>query len=158
MPEKVSLYNSNLVEKIRNTALSPKFVDERIKQVTECIFGNSPYLSEIIIKYPEFFINCFDDGFENIFSNLINEIERAEYKEREEIEAGLRKNKAKAALLIAVGEICGEFTGSVAMRHLSEFADLCVKKAAEFLLIDYHNKKQINLPNSNNPIENTGLV
>lgn len=158
MPEKVILYSEKLAENLKGGSLKQKFTEGRTRLATECIFGNSPYLSQIIINYPEFYISCFEQGFENRFLELMQTLKGQKFEQREEIESELRKYKSKAALLIAVGEICGEFTGAIAMRHLSEFADLCVNKSVEYLLLDYQNKKQIKLINQDRPIENSGLV
>ena len=128
------------------------------KQVSEAIFANSPYLSDLIIKFPEFYISLFESGFEKGFNDILTHLENLNEDSQEGLMKSLRIEKQKASLLIAITEITKIWDIETTTHKLSVFADLCTKKACEFLMKDYHIKQVIELKDVQKPLENSGLV
>ncbi len=138
--------------------LSGKLNISPVREITASIFGNSTYLSELIIKFPEFYFSLFEKGFENSFNEILQNLETHIEDSQENLMRFLRVEKQKASLLIAISEITKLWEIDKTTKYLSLFADLCVKKACEFLMSDYHNKQFIELKNIKNPLDDSGLV
>ncbi len=138
--------------------LKQKLFSEVSKKILTSVFGNSPYLSSVILSFPEFFIEIIESGFENAFRKLVGEINAISLENKEKLYSDLRLYKRKFGLLIALGEITHEMSGAEAMEKLSQFADICVELSSKYLLLKFHNAKIIKLKNEVNPFEGSGLV
>jgi glutamate-ammonia-ligase adenylyltransferase len=134
------------------------FSDALIKKTTDAIFGNSPYLSDIIIKNPEFYSKLFEAGFEECFSWSLQLIDKTPVNSQDELMKLLREEKLKTSLLIALAEISKAWKVQKTTEKLSIFADLCINRACEFLLLEYHHKNVIKLKNLDYPLKDSGLV
>lgn len=126
----------------------------------DAIFGNSPFLSKIAIKRQEIirefsakdadkswlnFRERFSASLSQFGTDLIT------------LQRVLRQNKEEAALLIALGDLSGQWSPSEVMTRLSEFADLCVSSALSCLLCIESRKENINLQNLSDPFQGSGL-
>ncbi|MDX1949054.1 MAG: bifunctional [glutamine synthetase] adenylyltransferase/[glutamine synthetase]-adenylyl-L-tyrosine phosphorylase, partial [Rickettsiales bacterium] len=158
----VLLYREKLeksLEKIENSSeIREIFYKENSLKKLNTIFSNSPYLSDVIIDFPQFFAEILQNNYQEIFEQKISEISKLQFENKSEIEEKLRIEKRKMSLLIANQEIYDFDNASIAMVNLSKFADLCVMKTAEFLLKKAHHNKIITLKNTENPFFETGLV
>ncbi len=147
--EKFTEKNPELLGKINSPAL---------KQLTNSLFGNSPYLSDIINKYPEFYFSLQEKGFDTVFDGLIDEVEAKNFDSEADIMKYLRDQKQKASLLIAIAEITKLWGIEETTDKLSLFADYCIFKSCEFLLKDSHEKQVIKLKDPSKPMNGSGLV
>ena len=152
----VSLHAERFTEK--NPGLALKVNEAPYKDLTTSIFGNSPYLSDIIIKNAEFYFSLLDDGFEDNFDKLIDDIAGQHFESEADIMRSLREQKQKASLLIAITEITKLWDIDTTTKKLSLFADHCTFKACEFMLKDAHEKQIIKLKDPEKPMTGSGLV
>ena len=99
------------------------------------VFGNSPYLGKLAEQNHEFVNDICANGFDTAFAKLMGGIRSGELAEsKKELMAILRKAKAKASLLIGVADITNSWDLVKITNSLSDFADLAVQLAVEFLL------------------------
>lgn len=147
-PESLEIWNEK-IKKISN-GIERAFADS--------IFTNSPYLSSLITKNFDFFEDIFNTGFEKNFEKIIKEIEELNSEDTDEIYRTLRKAKQKAALLIAMAEISEYWNISETTDKLSIFADICIKKSAEFIFLKQHKLGTIKLNDLKNPLDECGLT
>jgi glutamate-ammonia-ligase adenylyltransferase len=131
---------------------------QSLNLLTESIFSNSPYLSEIILKNPDFYISLFKLGFDKSFEDIILNLQNQKFELHEDIMRFLRLEKLKTSLLIAIAEITKLWSIEKTTEKLSIFADLAILKACEFLLIDANSKKIIKLKDELTPFKNCGLI
>jgi len=134
------------------------FNDEKAKKLIECIFGNSEYLSNIILKYPVFFAELLQSELGAVFEDLLNTTKNYKAQDEEDIKKFLREMKLKTSLLIAIAEITKYWSVEVTTDRLSVFADICISKVTEFLLLFYHTNQTIKLKNPKKPFEGSGLA
>jgi glutamate-ammonia-ligase adenylyltransferase len=141
---------------------NPQFKDINknpvINQITDAIFGNSPFLSEIIIRNAQFYISLFESGFERSFKELMSEVKNFVAEDEESLMRFLREKRNKTSLLIAIAEITELWNIEETTQKLSEFADLVVNKTCEYILLDAHNKQVIELKDPKKPFADSGLV
>lgn len=132
------------------------------KSLLDSIFGNSPYLSDIIIEFSEFFCDLLEKGIDENFNQQIKLISELNIKnpdlDKEKLCKELRIAKRKVALLTAISEITGEKAGAEAMEKLSLFADTCVIATCKFLFKKYAAQKIIELADDNDPFKRSGLL
>lgn len=133
-----------------NTALAARGAEifgKKGEQLTEAIFGNSPYLSQSAAREHEFFARVLEYGAENALAGITAEMAALDVlEERAGLMAGLRLAKRRLALLAAAADIAGEWELERVTSELSRFAEDCVKKAVDFLLMDSFNKGQLENP------------
>lgn len=155
--ERLETYQGKLYREIKQQGLNlPK--DNNFSDVSNSIFSNSPYLSNVIVKNLQFYLQFFEEDISEIFNTNIKKLGNYNFEKKEDLEKHLRQEKNKIALLIAFGEITGLITGKQAMEYLSIFADLTITKATEFALKYYHKNKLIVLEDESNPFHNSGLI
>ncbi len=154
--EAYGLHLGNFKEK--HPALTPYLKEKGVAEVSRVIFGNSPYLSDLICRYPEFYLRLFDVGFEECLEEIVDRLRELQPKSKDELMQILRVEKQKASLLIAITEITGIWPIAFTTEQLSLFADMCIFKSCEFLLRDYHEKQFIKLKDVDNPVIASGLV
>lgn len=109
------------------------------------VFGNSPYLSKIIEKEPEFFANLCKIGFDKAFEQLISNLKTIvlENITKAELMVILRVFKRKLSLIVALADISNNWDLKKVTSALSDFADISVKLSVEFLLQDRFKQKLI---------------
>jgi [glutamine synthetase] adenylyltransferase / [glutamine synthetase]-adenylyl-L-tyrosine phosphorylase len=96
------------------------------------IFGNSPFLTEAILAEPTFWVSLLNHGPDATFAELCAPIndELAGTQQSSDLMRNLRQAKRRAALTIAVADICGTWPLLRVTGALSEFADRCLSVAA----------------------------
>ncbi|WP_395823964.1 bifunctional [glutamine synthetase] adenylyltransferase/[glutamine synthetase]-adenylyl-L-tyrosine phosphorylase [Elstera sp.] len=96
------------------------------------IFGNSPFLTEAILAEPAFFVALLTQGPDATFAELLTPIndELAAVAQSPDLMRRLRHAKRRAALTIAVADLCGTWPLLRVTGALSEFADRCLSVAA----------------------------
>lgn len=145
----------NLTDDFGNTPLAahPEKAQEGInffknevsvpQKLVEAIFGNSPYLSKLAKMEKEFLVKLCENGFDNSFKNLLAELESLDITKinKKDLMSYLRVRKNRASLLIALADITNNWGLKQVTNALSNFADLTVKLATDFLLYEKFQQK-----------------
>lgn len=123
------------------------------------VFGNSPYLSQLLLKNPVFFEQAMKDGYDDAFGQLLEDIQHLPaFTRTEEVMEALRIAKQKAALLIALADITGEWKLEKVTSALSVFATFTLNVAVNFLLQSAAHLHEITLEDATNPSKHSGLI
>jgi [glutamine synthetase] adenylyltransferase / [glutamine synthetase]-adenylyl-L-tyrosine phosphorylase len=105
------------------------------RRLLEAAFGNSPYLSRLALREPEFLGVLLDRGPDAMLDEIGSRIETASaFENRAELMCALRCAKRQAALGIALADIAGIWPLENVTGALSRFADWCVRASIRFLL------------------------
>ena len=124
------------------------------------IFGNSPYLSKLILLQLPFFLQLCetspDEAFESAMAQLRDQ-SPAQLTHAETMKA-LRVGKQQIALLCAIADIGSIWDVMNVTKHLALFADLAVSKATDFLLSKAAQQGEITLQAPQNPQTGSGLL
>jgi len=134
--------------------------EESVLALTKALFGNSPYLTQSVLREPHIFRNIIMRGPDQVFediaagarANLSGEIGT------DRLMAGLRVAKRQVALTVAVADIAdfwdlGQVTGA-----LSRFADLALDLAVEAVLRQMASAGRITLADPDQPCRNAGFT
>ena len=102
--------------------------DKPAKALISGLFGNSPYLKRLILRSPQESLGLLKMTPDEALSTLLVTLEEQFDAEptTDEAKMLLRKAKAKAALLIAMADLCGAWALEDVTEALSKFADLCL--------------------------------
>ncbi len=145
----------------------PKLVDfaqrmnasEYGKKLLHAVFGNSPYLSQLFIKNSGLVQNIAEKGFDKTFTEFISETAHDRiFLSIEEIMAYLRQAKAECSLIVALADITESWNLEQITRRLSDFAEIALNKAVDFLLSRASGFNEIEIQDAAKPGINSGLI
>lgn len=109
--------------------------DERGLHLLRSLFGNSPFLSGIIKRHPDWIARLFDAAPETSLKALVaRTCALGAAQDENELMRELRLAKQEAALLIGLADISACWTLEETTHGLTEFADAAVAASVEFLL------------------------
>lgn len=156
------------LERWRETADSSDFGDAMRavledrggKAVLEAIFGNSPYLGQLLVRNPDIAVQALDRGPDAIFEEIITELQAgmAEVTSAEKMMPVLRQAKNRAALLIALADIADVWAIGQVTRALSDLADVSLNLAVRGLLRQLSTNGIFSLPAGDTPEADSGVV
>ncbi len=132
--------------------------NHQVRPLIQGIFGNSPYLSDLIFKHPAIFRDFLENGPEECLNSILGSLRKPASENTAATMAGLRRSKAQAALVIALADIAGLWNLDVVTGALSDFADACVTHAVRTLLLQAHAQDAIKLADIENPEVSSGYV
>lgn len=134
--------------------------DPQGKQLLTCLFGNSPYLSLLLLKEPSFLKEILEKGYATTFADLMDSMQRSmdTLASREEVMVHLRLMKRRIALLTALADISGRWQLERVTSSLSQFADMAVRTTIRYLLRDAVRSGTISLPDEHDPEKGCGLI
>ncbi|MBW7851238.1 MAG: bifunctional [glutamine synthetase] adenylyltransferase/[glutamine synthetase]-adenylyl-L-tyrosine phosphorylase [Rhodospirillales bacterium] len=124
------------------------------------VFGNSPYLSQSILREPAFLRDVIEGGAAPTFKALL---ERTVAEGDVATDLGgvmrlLRQAKRKAALAIALADVAGDWRLDEVTGALSRFADATLGVAVRFLLRQAAARGEIELAHRDDPERDSGLL
>ncbi|MDF1722229.1 MAG: bifunctional [glutamine synthetase] adenylyltransferase/[glutamine synthetase]-adenylyl-L-tyrosine phosphorylase [Minwuia sp.] len=123
------------------------------------IFGNSPYLTALIMREFELLPALTTDTLAALIDVEMRRLKGCWSTEstNAQMAAALRRIKRRIALLIAFGDTGGVWQVEEVTQALSNFADAAVESALKFLLTQAAAKGRINLPDPACPTSGIGL-
>ena len=124
------------------------------------IFGNSPYLSRLVVNEAAHFFSVLADGPEPVFNKLLNDLGSLGRSEIDEsgLMRELRRAKRCAHLTIAIADIVRAWPLEQITSALSDFADQAVQAVVSYLLRQAHLAEELDLPHPDEPARDSGLV
>jgi glutamate-ammonia-ligase adenylyltransferase len=104
--------------------------------ILKSIFSNSPYLSSLIFKYPDFTLSLFDTKIDILLNQILTEIHQEVPKitSINILTKNLRIYKAKIALLLSYADLTEKFDLFQVTDALSNFAEISVSLTIAHLL------------------------
>lgn len=114
------------------TAIKASLAHPQGSALIAAIFGNSPFLTEAILAEPAFWVELVTEGPDATFAEVMRPIndDLAAAQQFPELMRSLRIAKRRAALTIAVADLCGTWPLMRVTEALSTFADCCLSVAA----------------------------
>ncbi len=109
------------------------------------IFGGSPYLTQICLAEPGFLLQLIEQGHDRTFAELIRRLnhEVVNLSERAALMAALRVEKRRAALLIALADLSGQWRLARVTGALSAFAETSLSLVVRALLAEARDSGEI---------------
>ena len=134
--------------------------DPRATALLTAVFGNSPYLTRLILRDPEILPRLLRVGPEAALDELIAELQRhcRAATELATIMKVLRVAKTHMALLVALADIGGAWPLETVTGALTKFADACVQAALRFALGVEAAAARLKLKHMDDPESESGFI
>ena len=150
-----ALYNETYPIKIRDI-----IAKNRCKSLLLAIFSNSPYLTKLLFKYPDFALKLLEEPIDTIISDLFTELKR-NGKSTQNVNilmCHLRVAKLKISLAIAYSDLAGIWSLNKITGTLSDFAQLSLEITVNFLINDALQKGDLGHKKSRKTSKSSGYV
>ncbi|MEM9683665.1 MAG: bifunctional [glutamine synthetase] adenylyltransferase/[glutamine synthetase]-adenylyl-L-tyrosine phosphorylase, partial [Pseudomonadota bacterium] len=130
------------------------------RALLEAIFGNSPFLSELLLRNPEIATGLIERNPETVHRSIVDAVvsEAAEETSHEKVMAVLRRGKNKVALLIALADIANLWPLESVTGALSDYADLALDLTIRCLLRQFADSGAFDIPPGDAPERAAGLT
>jgi [glutamine synthetase] adenylyltransferase / [glutamine synthetase]-adenylyl-L-tyrosine phosphorylase len=131
-----------------------------ISEIADCVFGNSPYLSKVLIKHPEYVEKMAGLGPNEAWQHLIDELRIRVFGDTvnvSQLMESLRRYKQIASLHIAICDVTQLWSLNEVVSRLSELADICVKATLHNLLIAEAKKGELAVEDEKYPFSGSGI-
>ena len=134
--------------------------DERARGVLKAIFGNSPFLSRMALRDPEFLCTLMQHGPDATMKTINEAVANwaAADLASPELARRLRLRRGQAALTIALSDISGLWDLGQVTRELSVFAEGVLRATIDALLRDAARRGEIELQHEAHPSLGCGYV
>jgi len=127
--------------------------------ILEALFGNSPFLSGLLLRHPDILSDVMIQGADATHSRLMGNLSvdiaalsQSEFMQR------LRIAKGRMALLVAIADITGAWTLAQVTAALSAFAEISLTHTLNMLLTQALKRKEIAPPHPDNPSKDSGII
>ena len=134
--------------------------DEGGRAVLAALFGNSPYLGELLFRHPEIAAEAILAGPDAVYPKIAAEVlaGAADEPSHDRVMAVLRHGKGKVALLVALADIAGLWPLETVTRTLSDFADLSLQMTIRCLLRQFAAAGVFDIPAGDAPELDAGVT
>ncbi|WP_033067533.1 bifunctional [glutamine synthetase] adenylyltransferase/[glutamine synthetase]-adenylyl-L-tyrosine phosphorylase [Thalassospira australica] len=145
----------NLAAKIGDIASNVQF-----RGVLSALFGNSPYLTNLCLRDPDVVCDVFDNGLDRAFANALDPVRisaDASGLDQPTTMATVRRAKRRAALVIAIADICKAWPLEKITSAISDTAEVTLDFTIAHCLSAVAKLRKYDLPNPENPLEGSGI-
>lgn len=134
--------------------------DATVRRALDGIAGNSPHLAQMLTREVAWLPDLAAGRSETLFRAEIEAARTAlvEENDRPRLMAGLRRLKRRAAVIIALADISGQWPVRQVTAALSELADTALHLACRHLLRAAAGRGALTLPDGNDPERGSGLI
>lgn len=133
--------------------------DAFVRSFLNRLNGASPYLIRLILTEPDFIAQIVEKGWDAVFSGLLKTTFTRLYAvetDSDVLSRELRILKRRAALVIALADIAGDWNLTRVTHALSVLADACTRIATAAVLSRAHKKGDLILPDPARPEKDCG--
>lgn len=145
----------SLSDKIGDIASNPQ-----TRAVLAALFGNSPYLTNLCLRDPDVVCDVFDHGLDHAFASTLDPVRisaDARNLDQATTMATVRRAKRRAALVIAIADICKSWPLDKITSAISETAERTLDFTMAHCLSAMAKLRKYDLPNPENPLERSGI-
>jgi glutamate-ammonia-ligase adenylyltransferase len=130
------------------------------KHLLESLFGHSPFLAHCLLVEPLFLMELAAKSVDSCFAEILATCRdpKLANKTKAEVETALRQAKRRAALVIALADISGQWPLLQVTAALSELADASLDAALAHLLLAAHERGDLVLTNPADPLKDCGYA
>jgi glutamate-ammonia-ligase adenylyltransferase len=147
---------SRLAEPLRGVDPGTSPVDPAC--LLAAVFGNSPFLSEVLLAEPEVLRSLLIAGPDATLERLLAEVASAPVERRARLMTMLRQSRRRLALLTGLADLAGLWPLERVTAALSRFADLAVERALELTLGEVAARGEIDRATADRPLAESGIV
>ncbi|MEO1193400.1 MAG: bifunctional [glutamine synthetase] adenylyltransferase/[glutamine synthetase]-adenylyl-L-tyrosine phosphorylase [Pseudomonadota bacterium] len=133
--------------------------------VLAAVFAQSPFLTDCVLKEPALLVSLQEQGPDAVMKALLAELQRSEQsdgsdqpKDRTGMQRSLRQARRRAALIIALADLTGQWSLRQVTESLSALAKGLLNQALIFLLREASGRGLLELPHPDQPLRDCGFV
>lgn len=133
--------------------------DPGARRLLEACFGNSPFLTDSLLRDPVFSLGLLRDGPSAVIPQLLDDLKTLGKEEvpRDALSAGLRRARRRTALAVALADIGGLWDLEAVTGALSDLADAALDAALAWLLRQRSERGDFELPGGKaDPLDGCG--
>lgn len=137
-----------------------QFIDA-VEPLLVSVFGNSPFLSSIILRDPEVLLQIISAGPDHTMASINAEIvaaKAAAEMSTDQLARYLRTAKRRTALTVALADLTGIWDGAKTTEALSDFAEAAIDASCAHLMRQGVDRGDIAPINKDTPSATDGLV
>ncbi|MDP2700133.1 bifunctional [glutamine synthetase] adenylyltransferase/[glutamine synthetase]-adenylyl-L-tyrosine phosphorylase [Thalassospira sp.] len=130
------------------------------QEILAALFGNSPYLGSLALREPETVCMAFDDGLDAAFAFALSDVAHAANAAGTDQATAMmlvRRAKRRAALLIAIADIAGQWDLAKVTDAISETAETTLNFALAHCLSATAKLRGFTLPHPEDPLRDCGI-
>lgn len=153
--------SARCLDELRSAAaLRDLITQSDISELIKSAAGNAPFLSRVMLKYPEQIAQIAQTGFDEAWAELITQLRATDVAQltTAELMAHLRQMKARMAMITALADISRHWKLMAITRALSEFAMDVVVLAVRHLLHKASARGELTLASQEAPETNSGII
>lgn len=128
-----------------------------IYPLMRAVFGNSPYLSRLVLHQPALVREIEERGIDAVYERLAS-APPGDVADSAALMRELREAKSRMALVIALADIAGFWGWEKVTAALSDFAEYALRVSIDHLLRVMHHRGEITLLDPEQPSQGSGLV
>ena len=132
--------------------------DLELERLLAGIFGNSPYLSELLLGEPAVLRSMLAQGPDVALEALLAEHAAEPAGQRTKLMERLRRTKRRVALLTALADIAGLWALERTTEVLTRFADLATQEALELVLREAAQRGEIEAVDQERLQDEAGII
>ncbi|MAR56748.1 MAG: glutamine-synthetase adenylyltransferase, partial [Rickettsiales bacterium] len=146
----------------RLIATNPELASQAVALMpaVAAIAGNSPFLSDLILRHSALFQDLCHNGPETVFARVMDTLfrESAQLTSKAEMQKCLRVAKQQVALVTAFADISQHWEVMTVTDHLTAFADAALDIASRYILGQAARTGEIEVPDVDDPVAGSGLL
>lgn len=130
------------------------------RRLIEGVFGNSPFLSHMILRYPDFAGELLQVGPDQTMQNILHQVRELgpANHAQPDLSRHLRMLRGQASLCIALADISGLWSLNQVTAALSEFAQTVLQSTVDALLNSFIRSGELAAGDPQNPSIGCGYV
>ncbi len=130
------------------------------RDVLAAMFGNSPYLGNLCLRDPDIICLVFDQGLDVAFDAALDPVRKssdAAQTDQATTMMMVRKAKRRAALVIAIADICKAWSLDKITGAISTTAEVTLEFALAHCLSATAKQRKFDLPHPDDPLRDCGI-
>ena len=141
----------------RDAALA---ISDTSRDLLAVIFGNSPYLTQLVLRDPAITVRILRDPPEDLLGEFLRDLRAASdhVDNQNDLMRHLRVAKHRIALLAAVTDLSSRWSLEEVTRALSDLADGALDQTIRFLLREAARRGDLALPDQTDPAAGSGVA
>jgi [glutamine synthetase] adenylyltransferase / [glutamine synthetase]-adenylyl-L-tyrosine phosphorylase len=133
--------------------------DTGYQAAIDCAANHSPYLRDLLQRYPELLARLAIERPEALMKELLAVVgEASNAVDDNDFSRVMRNAKSQMALVVALSDLAGRWTLEQVTDQLTQFADAAVQATVDFLLRKSHRMGKIRLSDPEQPSPGSGYV
>lgn len=132
----------------------------KAKALLTGVFGNSPYLTRLTQRFPDFANQALTQEPDTVFDQILQEVAQGAdtWDSQADIMQNLRQLKAKGALLIALADVADVWSVDQVTKAVTLLADACLTAALQWVLLQADAKGKFETADKQMPEKHSGIT